>query len=182
MINALSRCQESQLAGGGGVVLEVGCGEAKRLAWINENMNLMCRGIDPSKKAVLGANKRGVDVLQGTADELPYADQSIDFVVFGFCLYLCDRSDLFRIAHEANRVLKPDAWVIIHDFIANTPTMREYHHLTGLYSYKMDYRKMFDWHPDYTCFSHEINPHEEPGFTDDSDEWVATSIMRKKSH
>ena len=163
-------------------MLEVGCGEAKRLAWINENMNLMCRGIDPSKKAVLGANKRGVDVLQGTADELPYADQSIDFVVFGFCLYLCDRSDLFRIAHEANRVLKPDAWVIIHDFIANTPTMREYHHLTGLYSYKMDYRKMFDWHPDYTCFSHEINPHEEPGFIDDSDEWVATSIMRKKSH
>jgi len=103
-----------------------------------------------------------------------------DIVVFGFCLYLCDREDLFRIAQEADRVLKPDGWLIIHDFFAKTPTRREYHHKPGLFSYKMDYRRLFDWHPAYTCFSDELNHHGRREFTDDPQEWVATSVLRKR--
>jgi len=166
---------------GGGRVLEVGCGEAKRLQYLAQHFSLQACGIEPSAKAVALANQRGVEAIQGTADELPYEPESFDFVIFGFCLYLCDRTDLFRIANEADRVLKKDAWVIIHDFFATTPTSREYHHRPGIQSYKMDYRKLFDWHPDYTCVSHEIHAHGGQVFTDESDEWVATSVIRKKS-
>ena len=42
----------------------------------------------------------------GTADKLPFEDQSVDILVYGFCLYLCDREDMFNIAAEANRVIK----------------------------------------------------------------------------
>jgi len=144
-------------------------------------MGLNCSGIEPSAKAVAVAQQLGLQVSQGTADALPYESGSFDVLIFGFCLYLCDRDDLFRIAQEADRVLKASAWVIIHDFFATTPLQREYHHFEGLFSYKMDYRKLFDWHPHYTCFAHEVHPHGTMGYTDDPNEWVATSVLRKKS-
>lgn len=160
-------------------LLEVGCVEGRRLQWISKNLGIRCYGIEPSAKAVALAQKLGVEAIQGTADRLPDADETFDFLVFGFCLYLCDRDDLFRIACEANRVLKPNAWLIIHDFYANAPMQRDYHHRTGLYSFKMDYRTLFDWHPAYTCFFHELKHHATNELTDDPNEWVATSILRK---
>ena len=162
-------------------MLEIGCGEGKRLAWLAENFHLECHGIEPSALAVDAAKVAGVEAVQGTADVLPYETEMFDIVVFGFCLYLCDREDLFRIAQECNRVLKPDGWVVILDFFAPMPTRRPYHHREGVYSYKMDYRKLFDWHPAYTCFSHEINHHASDEFTDDPQEWVAISVLRKNT-
>ena len=58
---------------------------------------------------------------------------------------------------------------------------RAYHHKDGLFSYKMDYRQLFDWHPSYTCFSHELSHHASGDFTDDPQEWIATSVLRKKA-
>ena len=173
--------KKDNACGGGATLLEIGCGEGKRLSWLTENLGIECHGIEPSAKAVSAAKSVGIEVLQGTADKLPYKSGTFDIVVFGFCLYLCDREDLFRIAQEADRVMKSDAWVIIHDFFAPTPTRREYHHKAGLFSFKMDYRKLFDWHPAYTCFAHELSHHERREFTDDPQEWVATSVLRKKS-
>ena len=38
---------------------------------------------------------------------------------------------------------------------------------------------MFDWHPDYVCMTHKLRHHSEAGYTDEQDEWVAVSILRK---
>ncbi len=81
-------------------LLEIGCSYGYRLKWIQENLGWVCKGIEPSKEAVLMANNMGLDVIQGTADRLPYPDFTFDILIFGFCLYLCDREDLFRIAYE----------------------------------------------------------------------------------
>lgn len=164
---------------GGGKLLEIGCGEGRRLEWLAKNLGLECYGIEPSAKAVTVANASGIKALQGTADDLPYESSKFDIVVFGFCLYLCDREDLFRIAQEAHRVLKPEAWVVIHDFFAPAPTRNEYSHKPGIFSYKMDYRKLFDWHPSYTCFSHEVNHHNIGSYSNQPQEWVATSLIKK---
>ena len=110
---------------------------------------------------------------------MPFGSDSFDIVIFGFCLYLCDREDLFRIAQEADRVLKKKSWLIINDFFSQTPTSSNYRHKAGLYSFKMDYRKLFDWHPAYTCFTHQLDHHNQSGFTDDTKEWVSTSVLRK---
>jgi len=48
-------------------VLEVGCGDGTRLAWIKNNLNADCYGIEPSTLAVEQACKNGVKVQQGTA-------------------------------------------------------------------------------------------------------------------
>jgi ubiquinone/menaquinone biosynthesis C-methylase UbiE len=162
-----------------GRLLEVGCGGGERLSWLTENYRIECYGVDPSSEAVDTAQKAGLNVVKGTADTLPYESNDFDIVVFGFCLYLCDREDLFRIAQEANRVLNPTGWIIIQDFFTQTPISRDYCHKAGVKSYKMDYRTLFDWHPAYTCFAHEIKHHEKNGFTDDIDEWVGISVLRK---
>ena len=160
-------------------VLEIGCGDGARLSWLKENRGFDCCGIDPSAEAVAAAQARGIAASRGTAERLPFEDQAFEIVIFGFCLYLCDREDLFRIASEADRVLRSPGWLLILDFYSPATLKREYHHRRGLFSYKMDYRTLFTWHPAYTSYSHKLRHHSEHGYTDDSTEWVATSVLRK---
>lgn len=160
-------------------LLEIGCGEGVRLGWLAEHLRWRCSGIDPSLRAVEAARLRGVDARNGTADVLPFEDAAFDIVVFGFCLYVCDRRDLFRIACEADRVLRAPGWLVILDFHSPSPMRRPYHHRAGLFSHKMDYRSMFIWHPDYTSYSHTVRDHLSGAYTDDPQEWTAVSVLRK---
>jgi ubiquinone/menaquinone biosynthesis C-methylase UbiE len=162
-------------------VLEIGCSSGYRLLWLQENLGLKCAGIEPSDQAVKIARDAGIDVYQGTAESLPFEDSSFDLVIFGFCLYLCDRTDLFRIAQETDRILKNPAWIMIMDFYSPYPIKRPYHHLSGIFTYKMDYRKLFVWHPDYTCLTHSVRHHIDNSYTDELQDWVAVSVIRKNS-
>jgi ubiquinone/menaquinone biosynthesis C-methylase UbiE len=159
-------------------ILEIGFGGGARLVWLKENRGFHCFGVNLSAQAVAAATARGISAYLGTADHLPFDDNAFDIVVFGFCLYLCDRSDLFRIACEADRVLKNPCWLLILGFYNPTPLKREYHHRAGLFSYKMDYRTLFTWNPGYTCLSHNVRHHSDSSYTDDSNEWIATSVLR----
>ena len=160
-------------------VLEVGCGAGLRLDWLQTHSGWECFGIEPSAEAVKHAVQSGVQSQVGTADQLPFADKSIDVVIFGFCLYLCDRDDLFKIAAEADRVLKNPGWLLLKDFYSPEPVTKEYHHRPGVYSYKMDYKRLFTWNPDYSIFAHRVTHHVGDVYTDDRQEWVETSVLRK---
>ena len=162
-------------------VLEIGCADGARLQWLADTFGCACYGLEPSARAVDVARRRGIEVRQGTADHLPYADQSFEIVIFGFCLYLCDREDLFRIACEADRVLQSPGWLLIQDFYSPAPSKLPYHHRAGLFSHKMDYRTLFTWHPAYVTYSHKVRDHTHDGYTDAPQEWVATSVLRKQS-
>lgn len=160
-------------------VLEIGCGDGTRLVWLQNNLNADCHGIDPSALAVAAARSKGIDAQVGTADALAFENQSFDILIFGFCLYLCDRDDLFRIANEADRVLRSPGWLLIMDFFSPVPKAKIYHHRPGVLSYKMDYRTLFTWHPDYQCVTHKVRHYGEATYTDIADEWIAVSILRK---
>ena len=161
-------------------MLEIGCSNGRRLEQMRDSLAVEVAGIEPSGAAVSDAVDRGLAVKVGTADRLDYQSASFDIVVFGFCLYLCDRADLFQIGSEAHRVLKTPGWLIIHDFYAPTPTEGPYHHLNGVVSRKMDYRTLFSWHPQYECYSHQVRHHQTGRLGDDESEWVATSVLRKR--
>jgi ubiquinone/menaquinone biosynthesis C-methylase UbiE len=160
-------------------ILEIGCGDGARLQRLSAELGCECHGIDPSARAVAAARARGVTALQGTADQLPFADRMFEIVIFGFCLYVCDRADLFRLAYEADRVLLSPGWLLIHDFYSPAPIKRAYHHRPGLFCHKMDFRSMFTWHPAYTTYTHKIRGHVLGDYTDVAEEWVATSVLRK---
>ena len=87
--------------------------------------------------------------------------------------------DLFRIACEADRVLKNPGWLLIQDYYTPAPTKRAYHHRDGVFSYKMDYRRLFDWNPGYTTFSHKIVHFVEGTYSEEPEAWAATSVLRK---
>jgi SAM-dependent methyltransferase len=160
-------------------VLEIGCADGARLKYLADKHGHRVAGVDPSEAAVSEAARRGVRALRSTADALPFASGAFEVVVFGFCLYLCDDEDLFKIAYEADRVLSDPGWLLILDFEARAPQYRPYHHLPGIRSRKMDNKSMFLWHPAYTLASHEKFHHVSRHWTDDQDEWVSLACMRK---
>lgn len=162
-------------------ILEIGCGNGYRLNWLQKNINANCYGIEPSKQAVEVAMNNGLQVRQGTADLLPFDRNSFDIIVFGFCLYLCDRDELFKIAAEADRVCKNPGWIIIQDFYNSNFTSNDYHHLEGLKTFKMDYRSIFTWHPFYECTNHKIIDHEQHSYNDIKNNWISISTIRKNS-
>ena len=160
-------------------ILEIGCGVGSRGAFISSLFKFDYYGIDPSRKAIEAAKKKGVIAKIATADEIPFKNNSFDVVVFGFCLYLCDRKDLKKISFEADRVLKGNSWVIIYDFFSEIEIANPYHHKSGIKSYKMDYRKIFDHFGNFFCFSHKVLDHNSHIFTEKSSDWVSISSLRK---
>ena len=160
-------------------VFEVGCGQGLRLARLNSNKGWSVSGLDPSEQAIAAVNSAGLSGYVGTAESLPLDDSSVDLLIFGFCLYLCDRDDLFRIASEAHRVLKPQSWLAILDFWSSHHVNNSYHHRPGISSFKDNIPVMFDWHPHYVVTDHRLRHHVTRSYTDDSHEWIASTILRR---
>jgi len=139
-------------------ILEIGCSNGWRLDLIRRELGAECFGVDPSSEAVSqgAASYPDVTLTTGTAERLPYKAGSFELVVFGFCLYLCDRQDLFVIAAEADRVLADGGYMIILDFYPPLPYRNRYKHVDGLFCYKMDYAAMFLWNPAYALISRVV--------------------------
>ena len=181
VVAALDRVLTAGATPAPATVLEVGVGEGGRLAWLADRYTIRPQGLDPSGEALALARARGIEAAQGTAERLPFDDGSVDVLIYGFCLYLCDRDDLFAIAAEAHRVTRPNAWIVVTDFFAEEPVAVPNHHVAGLWTYKMDNRRLFDWHPDYACVWHEVYDHAGRGHTDEPGDRVATSVLRKRA-
>lgn len=113
------------------------------------------------------------------ADLMPAASQSVDLLIYSFCLYLCDRSDLFQIAAEAYRVLNPSCWLAIVDFGSPHERSNHYYHKPGVYNHKGDMPAMFDWHPSCVVVDHRLHHHANRSYTDDPNEWVVATILRR---
>lgn len=160
-------------------VAEVGCGQGLRLQALAERRGWAVRGLDPSCDAVLAATDLGVEAQVGTAEQLPWADSSLDLLIFGFCLYLCDRDDLFQISAEAHRVLRPQAWLAILDFWSPYHRSNPYHHKQDVQSFKTNSPAMFTWHPAYVITDHKLRHHATRAHTDATDEWLAATVIRK---
>ena len=160
-------------------VFEVGCGQGLRLAHLNSSKGWSVAGLDPSEKAIAAVTAAGYRGVVGTAETLLLPDRSVDLLIYGFCLYLCDRDDLFRIAAEAHRVLKPQSWLAILDFWYPHQRVNAYHHRSGIESYKDDLPGMFSWHPSYVITDHCLRHHSSRAYTDDPQEWIAATLLRR---
>jgi ubiquinone/menaquinone biosynthesis C-methylase UbiE len=162
-------------------VLEIGCADGARLSVLHEIFSSECCGIDPSTDAIRSAKSRdkNLDVSVGTADKLDFADSQFDLVIFGFCLYLCDVSDHFAIAREADRVLADGGVLVIYDFSSSIPFKNKYSHRSGISSYKMDWTKMFTWHPSYRLIIRRYRESVLGGRTFSPNEAIVADFLRK---
>jgi ubiquinone/menaquinone biosynthesis C-methylase UbiE len=161
-------------------VLEIGCSAGHRLEELQRQYGAECWGIDPSKKAVDAgiARNPSLHLTVGTADRLAFEDKAFDFVIFGHCLCLCDPEDFFRIAAEADRVLQDGGFLVIAEFVVPSPYKNPFRHNPGVYAYKMDFTKMFLWHPGYRMISRTYWEHAHP-FSFAVDEAVGFDLLIK---
>lgn len=68
-------------------------------------------GIDPSEKMLEYARRRGLEVQNGVAENLPYENESFDFAVL--INALCFVTDPNLALQETHRILKSDGEIII---------------------------------------------------------------------
>lgn len=99
--------------------IEVGLGTGK----FSEALGIK-EGIEPSPNMRSLAIERGVEVVDGVAEQLPYGDLRFDFVLMAFCISYFD--DLRAAFREAYRVLKKKG-VLIVGFIDRNSVIGEYY-------------------------------------------------------
>lgn len=157
--NTLSEFLERNpnIAAPGKSVLEIGCSDGRNLIYLAQNFELKGFGIEPSEKAITYGQEMlrsggisNVELLRGTSDELPFEDNSMDFVILGFCMYVVDRRYLLKTAAEVDRVLKRGGLLLIEDFDVPHPFQRPNKHNKDIYTYKYDYTSLFLGDPSYS--------------------------------
>lgn len=132
-------------------VLEIGCSNGWRLDALREKYGCRVLGIEPSRQASdEGATQLSVPIFRATAAALPVRGAAHDLVIYGFCLYLADPDDWFKIVAEGDRVLKPGGHMIIHDFSNLGEAFgRKYEHCDGITAYHLDFAQFWLANPLY---------------------------------
>jgi len=68
-------------------------------------------GIDPSRELIRIAKRRGIEVVRGEGEHLPYRTSSFDYVLM--MTVICFLDDVTAVFREVNRVLQPGGILII---------------------------------------------------------------------
>jgi len=111
MGQAVLRDFRSRIIGGArGRVLEIGIGSGRNLSFYGDAVEAVV-GVDPSPKLLAMARRAAtasphpVNLIEQTAERLPFAEHSFDTVVVTWSL--CSIPDPVAALREARRVLKP---------------------------------------------------------------------------
>ena len=164
-------------------ILEIGCADGERLKHLKKKYpNINPFGVEPSFDAIKYGKKNKINIKKGTADKLAFKNNFFDIIIFGFCLYLTDDSDLFEIAKEVDRVTKSKSWIIIKDFDTDDTIYKKYKHNKNVNIRKMDYSKLFIWHPYMTLHTKKKLNHDNYNWTDNSDKHISINCIRKNKN
>jgi ubiquinone/menaquinone biosynthesis C-methylase UbiE len=102
-----------------GDVLEIGAGTGASLPHYERASRVVALEPDPSMAKRLpekvAAARVPVEVVAGSAEAIPYADESFDVVVSTFML--CSVADPAAVLAEARRVLRPDGKLILLEHV-----------------------------------------------------------------
>jgi ubiquinone/menaquinone biosynthesis C-methylase UbiE len=103
-------------------VLDVGCGTGNLLLALGrERTGLDLVGLDPDPRALAMAGRKAgragvaVDWRRGFAEELPFADASVDRVFSSMMLHHLDPPAKAAMLAELRRVLRPDGVLVLAD-------------------------------------------------------------------
>jgi len=81
-------------------------------------------GLEPSKRMGEIARERGIEIIEGTAEHLPFPDSYFDFLLMVTTICFLDNPEL--ALREAYRVLKPGGRVVIGFVDKDSPLGRLY--------------------------------------------------------
>ena len=116
-VSELHAVQELLPGKGSGIEIGMGTGHFSAPLGIKQ-------GIEPSRAMAEVAKKKGLDVVIGVAENLPYKDSQFDFCLM--VTTVCFLDDIDLAFKEAYRVLKPRGPFIIGFVDKNSPIGRSY--------------------------------------------------------
>jgi ubiquinone/menaquinone biosynthesis C-methylase UbiE len=102
-----------------GDALSIGCGSGLFESLLARDHGIeICNGVEPARGMALIAQRRGMSVKIGTAEDVPHEDASFDTVLMnGTPAYV---ADLKRAIQEAHRILKTGGHLVIGDVPASS--------------------------------------------------------------
>jgi SAM-dependent methyltransferase len=109
--------------GAGDLVLDIGCRDARYAIEISRRHGCRTVGIDPVERNIELANELItrekmsylVSVRQGSIEDLPFEDESIDHI---WCRDVLNHVQLEPGLQECARVLKPGGWMLVYQTFA----------------------------------------------------------------
>ena len=102
---------------GNGVEIGIGSGIFASSLGITE-------GCDPSANMRAKAIERGINAIKGTAENLPYKNESFDYALM--VTTICFVDDPQQTMREINRILRPQGEIVIGFVDKDSPVGREY--------------------------------------------------------
>ena len=82
------------------------------------------KGLEPSAKMADIARKRGIEIISGSAEQIPLDDASYDLVLM--VTTICFVDDVKKVLHEIWRILQEEGTVIIGFVDKNSPLGKNY--------------------------------------------------------
>lgn len=98
--------------------IEVGLGTGR----FSEPLGIK-EGVEPSEEMAKIAIQRGIEIMKGKAERLPYSDYQFNFVLF---VTICHLDSMKDAISEAYRVLKPKGAIIIGFLDKDRPIAMHY--------------------------------------------------------
>jgi ubiquinone/menaquinone biosynthesis C-methylase UbiE len=95
----------------GKMLLEIGCGDGRLTALLADKTDAIT-AIDPDEGSIEAAsrNNNGVNFLIGSGEELDFANETFDIVLFGYSLH---HQDCVKALAEAGRVARHNGQILI---------------------------------------------------------------------
>lgn len=102
-----------------GLGIEIGVGSGRFAAPLGIPV-----GVEPSRRMAELARQRGIEVLEGVAEALPFVDSSFDFAIM--VTVVCFLNDVTQAFRETIRILKPQGTLIVGFIDRESPLGRQY--------------------------------------------------------
>ncbi|MDS0477134.1 class I SAM-dependent methyltransferase [Natrinema sp. 1APR25-10V2] len=102
-----------------GFGVEIGVGSARFAAPLEMRV-----GLDPAEEMLARARERGIDVVEGVAESLPFRDETFDTALI--VTTICFVDDIPQTLAEARRILRPDGSLVIGYIDKNSPVGQIY--------------------------------------------------------
>ncbi|AZH24835.1 class I SAM-dependent methyltransferase [Haloplanus aerogenes] len=102
-----------------GFGIEIGVGSARFASPLGMQV-----GLDPADDMLIRARERGIDVVKGVAESLPFRDGTFDTALI--VTTICFVDDIPQTLAEARRVLRPDGSLVIGYIDKDSPVGQIY--------------------------------------------------------
>ena len=167
-------------------VLEIGASNGWRLNEINRIYDCNCIAVEPSELAIEAGKEKYPDIEfhRAVANELPFDnDRKFDLVIINFVFHWIGREQLFKSVSEIDRVISDSGFLIIGDFMPDSPNKVKYHHIKdeGVWTYKQDYTRLFTSSNIYKLIGSMTGHHETKKYDPlvDDKSRMAVTLLKK---